>query len=71
MSEKVESVQGEPERKDHSLFGLFGKKKEEKVGRSDDQMMPAPATHTKTQNPTQKMGLVDKIKQKLPGRRKK
>jgi len=67
MAEQVASVQGEPKHRDRSLFSLFGKKKEEKVGRNNDPMMDSPDI----QNPTKKLGLVDKIKQKLPGRRKK
>lgn len=70
MAEQVASVQGEPKHRDRSLFGLFGKK-EEKVGRKNDQMMQPSDTHAEIQNPTKKLGLVDKIKQKLPGRRKK
>lgn len=72
MAEKVASDQGAPEHQGRrSLFSLFSKRKEDKVGRNDDEMMQhPPATHNKTQNPSQKMqGLVDKIKQKLPGRR--
>jgi hypothetical protein len=67
MAEQVASVQGEPKHRDRSLFSFFGKKKEEKVGRNNDPMMDSPDI----QNPTKKLGLVDKIKQKLPGRRKK
>jgi len=67
MAEQVASVQGEPKHRDRSLFSLFGKKKEDKVGRNNDPMMDSPDI----QNPTKKLGLVDKIKQKLPGRRKK
>nr|ABK21645.1 unknown [Picea sitchensis] len=43
--------------------GLFGKKDE---GRQDDEMMQNQATRP-NQNPTQKAGLVDKVKEKLPG----
>lgn len=71
MAEQVASVQGEPKHRDRSLFSLFGKKKEEKVGRNNDHMMHPADAHTEIQNPTKKLGLVDKIKQKLPGRRKK
>jgi hypothetical protein len=71
MAEQVASVQGEPKHRDRSLFSLFVKKKEEKVGRNNDPMMDSPDTRTEIQNPSKKLGLVDKIKQKLPGRRKK
>nr|ABK25374.1 unknown [Picea sitchensis]ACN41162.1 unknown [Picea sitchensis] len=43
--------------------GLCGKKDE---GRQDDEMMQNQATRP-NQNPTQKAGLVDKVKEKLPG----
>lgn len=71
MAEQVASIQGEPETRNRSLFGLFGKKKQEKVGRNDDQMKHPSDMHTEIQNPTKKLGLVDKIKQKFPSRRKK